>query len=44
VRGVLEQRALPAVDGTELTPQRSSPVAVVQPDLSRYQRLLEAVR
>jgi transposase len=44
VRGVLEHRAAPAVDGTELTPQRSLPLAVVQPDLSRYQRVLEVAR
>jgi transposase len=44
VRGVLEHRAVPAVDGAELTPQRSLPVAVVQPDLSRYQRVLAVAR
>ena len=44
VRGVLEHRATPAVDGAELTPQRSLPVAVVQPDLGRYQRVLEVAR
>ena len=44
IRGVLEQRAAPAVDGADLTPQRSLPVAVVQPDLSRYQRVLEVAR
>jgi hypothetical protein len=44
VRGVLEHRATPALDGAELTPQGSLPVAVVQPDLSRYQRVLEVAR
>jgi hypothetical protein len=44
VRGVLEHRATPAVDGADLMPQRSLPVAVVQPDLSRYQRVLEVAR
>ncbi len=44
VRGVLEHRAAPAVNGAELTPQRSLPVTVVQPDLSRYQHVLEVAR
>jgi transposase len=44
VRGVLEHRTAPVVDGTELTPQRSLPVTIVQPDLSRYQRVLEVAR
>jgi hypothetical protein len=44
VRGVLEHRTAPVVDGTELAPQSSLPVAVVQPDLSRYQRVLEVAR
>jgi hypothetical protein len=44
VRGVLEHRAAPAVDGADPTPQRSLPAAVVQPDLSRYQRVLEVAR
>jgi hypothetical protein len=44
VRGVLEHKAAPSVEGSEITPQRSLPVAVVQPDLSRYQRLLEVAR
>jgi hypothetical protein len=44
VRGVLEHRTAPAVGGAELTPQHSLPVAIVQPDLSRYQRVLEVAR
>jgi transposase len=44
VRGVLEHRTEPVIDGTELTPQRSLPVTIVQPDLSRYQRVLEVAR
>jgi transposase len=44
VRGVLEHRAAPAVDGPELTTARPLPVAVVQPDLGRYQRVLEVAR
>ena len=44
VRGVLEHKAAPSVEGTELTPQHSLPVTVVQPDLSRYQRILEVAR
>jgi transposase len=44
VRGVLEHRATPAVDGADLTTQRALPVAVVQPDLGRYQRVLEVAR
>jgi len=44
VRGVLEHRAAPSVDGMELTPQRSLPVTIVQPDLSRYQHVLEVAR
>jgi hypothetical protein len=44
VRGVLEQRARPAVEGAELTTSRSQPVTVVHPDLSRYQRVLEVAR
>jgi transposase len=44
VRGVLEHKAVPTVEGSEITPQRSLPVAVVQPDLSRYQRVLEVAR
>lgn len=45
VRGVLEHRAAPAVDGAELPSiQPTPPVAVVQPDLGRYQRVLEVAR
>src|SRR5262249_25148709 len=44
VRGVLEHRTAPAVDGADPVPQRALPVAVVQPDLSRYQRVLEVAR
>jgi hypothetical protein len=44
VRGVLEHRAAPAMESTELTTVRSLPVAVVQPDLGRYQRILEVAR
>jgi hypothetical protein len=44
VRGVLEHRAAPAVEGVELSIERSVPVAVVQPDLGRYQRVLEVAR
>jgi Mu transposase-like protein len=44
VRGVLEHKAAPRVEGSEITPQRSLPVTVVQPDLSRYQRVLEVAR
>jgi len=44
VRGVLEHRAVPAVDGAELTSQHSLPVTIVQPDLGRYQRVLEVAR
>jgi transposase len=44
VRGVLEHRATPSVDGAELTAQRSLPVTMVQPDLGRYQRVLEVAR
>ena len=44
VRGVLEHRTSPAVDGADLTTGRSLPVTVVQPDLGRYQRILEVAR
>jgi transposase len=44
VRGVLEHKAVPTVEGSEMTSQRSLPVAAVQPDLSRYQRILEVAR
>ncbi len=44
VRGVLEHKAVPAVEGTGITPQHSLPVTIVQPDLSRYQRVLEVAR
>ena len=44
VRGVLEHRATPSVDGAELSAQRSLPVTMVQPDLGRYQRVLEVAR
>jgi hypothetical protein len=44
VRGVLKHKAAPAVEGSELRTQRSLPVTVVQPDLSRYQRVLEVAR
>jgi transposase len=44
VRGVLEHRSAPTVQGSELTPQPSLPVTIVQPDLGRYQRILEVAR
>ena len=44
VRGVLEHRAAPTGDGAELSVPRALPVAMVQPDLSRYQRVLEVAR
>ena len=44
VRGVLEHRAAPATERAEPTTVRSLPVAVVQPDLGRYQRILEVAR
>ena len=44
VRGILEHRAAPAVDGAELMTMRSVPMTAVQPDLGRYQRILEVAR
>ena len=44
VRGLLEHRVAPTVEGSELALPRSHPVAVVQPDLGRYQRVLEMAR
>jgi hypothetical protein len=49
VRGVLEQGAAPAPAAERAASaaplsQRALPVAVVQPDLSRYQRVLEGAR
>lgn len=44
VRGVLEHRAAPAVADAEIPTPHALPLAVVQPDLGRYQRLLEGAR
>jgi transposase len=44
VRGILEHRAAPAVDGAELLTMHSVPSTAVQPDLGRYQRVLEVAR
>ncbi len=45
VRGVLEQRAAPTVAGADQpVPSRALPTPVVQADLGRYQRVLEAAR
>jgi transposase len=46
VRGLLEHGAVPMVEGTgpATRADRTLPVAVVQPDLGRYQRVLEVGR
>jgi transposase len=44
VRGILEHHVPPAVPGAELVTLRSVPVATVQPDLGRYQRILEVAQ
>src|SRR5919199_4168485 len=44
VRGILEHRASPAVGSAESTSVRAVPVTLVQPDLGRYQRILEVAR
>jgi hypothetical protein len=44
VRGVLEHKAVPTVEASQLASQRTLPATVVQPDLSRYQRVLEVAR
>ena len=44
VRGVLEHRAVPALERAEVMTVRAVPAAVVQLDLGRYQRVLEVAR